>query len=41
MTPDMTTRYYGLKREMASSKHTLSILNEYGKSMARAKLLAF
>ena len=38
MTPDMTTRYYGLKREMASSKHTLSILNEYGWSMARVCL---
>ena len=37
MTPDMTTRY-GLKREMASSKHTLSILNEYGMSKPRVWL---
>ena len=34
----MTTRYYRLKREMASSKQALGILNEYGWSMARVWL---
>ena len=47
MTPDMTTRYYGHKREMAGFSHTLAILMsmlrvclEYGWSMARVWLEA-
>lgn len=47
MTPDMTTRYYGHKREMAGFSHTLAILMsmlrvclEYGWSMARVCLEA-
>ena len=35
MTHNIITRYNRLKREMASSKHTLGILNEYGKSKPR------